>query len=344
MKAAVIRKFGSPDIFSIEDVATPKPRPGHMLIKVLAAGVNRFDAYLHEGTVVPQLPFPHILGADAAGEVAELGSGVDGFTVGERVIPATGFPQSVEEYDTRPAATAPSFTLHGFGVPGTYAQYLEVPSKWVIRDETGLSPEEAATLPMVVGTSVRAVKEIGAVKPGDKVLIQAGASGSGSMHIQVAKTLGAQVAATVRSVAKGDLARKVGADLVINTSKEDLSERIKDWTDGRGVDVVLDNLGGDILAQSIEAARPLGTIVAYGFAAGTDVSFDIRSLFFGQKRLVGSMANDLEDLAWGLAQVRLGKIRPVLDRTFPLSEAANAHRAIASNEVAGNIVLLPWAA
>ncbi|MCZ6449381.1 MAG: zinc-binding dehydrogenase [Deltaproteobacteria bacterium] len=343
MKAAVIHKFGGVDVLKYEDIKTPKPKPGHILIKVLAAGVNRFDHYLREGSIVPELPFPHILGSDAAGEVAELGTGVTGFKLGERVIPKPGFPLKEEEYHIRPAATAPSFTLPGLGIPGTYAQYIEIPARWVVKDDTGLKPEEVATLPVVLGTSVRALKEVGAVKAGDKVLVHSGASGSGSMHIQVAKALGAKIATTVRDDAKGEFAKKAGADLVINTRKDNFVGRVKEWTGGRGADVVIDNLGGEVLPKSIDAVRPQGVVVAYGFAASPEVTFDIRTLFFAEKQLRGSMASDIEDLNWGLEQVRAGRIKPLLDRTLPLSQAAEAHRLISTNQVTGNLVLLPWA-
>ena len=343
MKAAVIHKFGNVDVLKYEEIPTPKPRPGHILIKVLAAGINRLDHYIREGSVVPELPFPHILGTNAAGEVAAVGEGVTGFEIGERVIPVPGFPQKEEDYGIRPAATAPSFTLLGLGRWGTYAQFVEVPARFVLKDTTGLTPEQGATLPVSVGTSVRAVKEVGQVKAGDKVLVQAGASGSGSMLIQVARALGAKVATTVRDDAKAELADKLGAELVINTRKQNLVERIKEWTDGRGADVVIDNLGGDVLAQSIDAVRPTGVVVAFGFAAGPQVSFDIRNLFFPEKQLRGSMASSVEELQWGLEQVQAGRIQPVLDRVLPLRDAPEAHRLISTNQVAGNLVLLPWA-
>ena len=343
MKAAVIRGFGDFNVLKYEDIETPTPRPQHILIKVLASGVNRLEHSLREGSVVPELPFPHILGADAAGEVAELGEGVTGFQVGERVIPMPGFPLKEEEYDFRPAGTAPSFTLPGMGIPGTYAQYIEIPAHWVVNDDTGLKPEEVATLPMVLATGVRSVREIGGVKTGDKVLIHSGAGGAGSMQVQVAKALGAQVATTVRDDAKGEFAKTMGADLVINTLKEDFVERVKEWTGGLGADVVIDNLGGDVLSKSIDAARPLGVVVAFGFVAGTEVTFDIRNFFFAQKQLRGSMASDLEDLQWGLEQVRAGRIKPLLDKALPLSQAAEAHRLVSTNQVTGKIVLLPWA-
>ncbi len=344
MKAAIIREFGDVNVLKHEEVKTPKPRPGHMLIKVLASGVNRFDHYIREGSVVPELPFPHILGTDAAGEVAELGEGTTGFRIGERVIPTPGFPQKKEEYHIRPAVTAPSFALPGLGIPGTYAQYIEVPAQWVVKDETGWTPEEVATLPVALATAVRSVKAVGGAKAGDKVLVQAGASGSGSMQIQIAKALGAEVATTVRSDAKGEFARTMGADLVINTRNQDFVERVREWTDGQGADVVIDNLGGSVLAKSIDAVGPLGTVVAFGFMAGTEVTFDIRNFFFAQKQLRGSMASDIEDLKWGLEQLRAGRIKPSLDRAFPLSEVSEAHRWIANNQVSGNLVLMPWAA
>jgi NADPH:quinone reductase-like Zn-dependent oxidoreductase len=219
---------------------------------------------------------------------------------------------------------------------------MEVPGYALIKDETGLKPEEVATLPVPLATAVHSLKQIGEVKAGDKVLIHSGASGSGSMQIQVAKAMGADVATTVRSDAKGEFTKTLGADLVLNTRNEDFVERVKAWTGGTGADVVIDNLSGDVLAKSIEATKPMGVIVAFGFSAGPQVTFDIRSLFFAQKKLVGSMASDIEDFNWGLEQVRAGRIKPTLDQTFPLSKAAEVHRLISTGKVTGRHVLLPW--
>ena len=119
-------------------------------------------------------------------------------------------------------------------------------------------------------------------------------------------------------------------------------EQVQEWTGGQGVDVAIDNLGGDVLPQSIAAVKATGVVVAFGFTAGTQVTFDIRDFFFAQKQLRGSMASDKSDLEWGLEQVRARRIRPVLDRALSLRDAAEGHRLIARNEVAGNVVLLPW--
>ena len=131
---------------------------------------------------------------------------------------------------------------------------------------------------------------------------------------------------------------------MINVAQEDLVEGIREWTHGRGADVVIDNVGGDVLALSIDAAKPTGVIVAYGFTGGTQVSFDIRNFFFAQKHLRGTMASDKRDLEYGLSLAREGKVRPLLDRTLPLSDAGEAHQLIATNLVARNVALLPWAA
>ena len=268
MKAAVIREFGDAAVLKLEDVPTPKPRPGHVLVKVLAAGVNRLDHYIREGSIVAELAFPHILGADAAGEVAELGAGVTEFAIGERVIVVPGYPTDDAEINHRPTATAPSFVLPGLAIAGTYAQYIEVPARAAVRDETGLAAEQAATLPVVLATAVHAVKTVGGVVTGDKVLVHAGASGSGSMLIQVAKALGAEVATTVRDDAKAEFAKQAGADLVVDTRTEDIVERVKAWTGGRGADVVIDNMGGDVLAKSIEAVKALASSLLSGSPPG----------------------------------------------------------------------------
>jgi len=343
MKASVIHEFGDTEVLKYEDVPTPGVRPGHVLVKILASGVNRLDHYIREGSVAPELPFPHILGIDASGEIEALGEGVSSFSIGDRVITVPGFPVEKNEYSVRPAATAPSFTLQGLGTPGTYAQYLETPQEWIIRDDTSLTPEETATLPVVLASGVRAVKKVGGVKAGDKVLIHSGASGSGSMQIQVAKALGAQVATTVRSDEKGELAKRVGADLVINTSREDFVEKVLEWTEGRGADVVIDTLGGDVLPKSIDAAKQLGVIVVFGFVAGIESKLDIRNFFFTQKQLKGTLSGDKEDLEWGLERVKEGKIKAVVGKTLPLKDASLAHKLIADNKVGGNVVLLPWA-
>lgn len=343
MKAAIIRAFGGSEQLQVEEVATPKPGPGEVLVKVLAAGVNRLDHYVRLGHIAPALPFPHILGSDAVGDVAELGEGVTDFKVGDRVIAMPGYPADPRHASIRPVTAASSYVIVGLHIPGAYAQYVVVPSHWLLRDTTGLPPEQLAALPVSLLIAIRAVQIVGEVKSGDRVLVHAGASSTGMMSIQVARALGACVATTVRSAESARLAAGQGAELVINVGLNDFVEAVAKWTDGQGVDVAIDNLGGEILARTIEAVRPNGIIVAMGFMAGTSVTFDIRSFFFAQKQLRGTLVGDIEDFANWLPNLRDGSVKAVIDSVLPLSHAAEAHRRVAANETRGSVVLLPWA-
>jgi NADPH:quinone reductase-like Zn-dependent oxidoreductase len=342
MKAALFRQFGDENVLRYEEVDTPEVKPGNVLIKVLASGVNRLEHYIREGSVLPDLPMPHILGSDAAGEIAAIGEGVSGFKIGERIIPMPGYPLDEADYDFEPMPAAPSYAIGGILAWGSYSQYMSVPARWVVKDKTNLKPEEVATLPMVLVTAVRAVKTVGGVKRGDKVLVQAGSSGTGSMNIQVARALGAQVATTVLGAENARFAAELKADLVIDVEKENFVHKVKEWTNGSGVDVVIDNLGGTVLQDSINAVRTQGTVVAMGFVSGVETSFNVREFFFSHKQIRGTLMGNVEDLEWGLEQVAAGKIKPLLDRTLPLEEANVAHQLLAANATAGNLVLLPW--
>jgi NADPH2:quinone reductase len=343
MKAALIRDFGAAGVLHHEEVDTPDPRPGHVLIKVLAAGVNRLEVFLRQGVITRDIALPHVLGSDASGEIAAVGAGVKGFKPGERVVPMPGYPLDDADAEFAPLSAAPSYAIGGIFRWGTYAQYVEVPARWVVKDPTGLKPSQLATLPMVLVTGVRALRHVGAVQPGDHVLIQAGAAGTSTFNIQLAKALGAQVATTVDSDEKAQLARKLGADLVIDVRQRDFVKDVVDWTGGRGADVVVDNLGGAVLQRSMDATRVGGTIVTMGFVAGNEATFKVREFFFTHKTLRGTLMGDVEDLKWGLDLVADGLVEPVLDREFALADAAAAHEAVGSNAVLGNVVLLPWA-
>ena len=342
MKASLFRQFGDENVLNYEEVADLEVKPGQVLIKVLAAGVNRLEYYIREGSVLTDIPLPHVLGSDASGEIAAMGEGVSGFEIGERVIPLPGYPLDENDTDFTPMPAAPSYAVGGILSWGSYAQYMSVPAKWVVKDRTGLSPAEIATLPMVLITAVRAVKTVGEVKHGDRVLVHAGAAGTGSMNIQIAIALGARVATTVQGEQKARFARDLGAELVIDVEKKDFVDEVTKWTDGKGVDVVIDNLGGRVLQESLRSVRTQGIVVAMGFVAGVESTFHVRDFFFTHKQIRGTLMGDKKDLEWGLEQVAAGKIKPLIDRTLPLAQANVAHQLLAANATAGNLVLLPW--
>lgn len=341
MKATVIKEFGDFNVLEYTDVETPIANSKEVVIKILATGVNRIDHYLREGKIMPNIPLPHILGSDAVGEIISIGNDVLDFKIGDRVIPVPGFPMAEADWDINPITLAPSYGLVGAGNWGTYAEYVKVPATFVVKDETGLSAEEAATLPMVIVTGVRALKEVGNIKADDKVVILGGSSGTGSFSVQLAKAMGATVLSTTTSTSKVDYIKKLGADEVVNTKETNLVEAVTKWTNGAMADVVIDNLGGDFLQQSINAVKPAGIVVAMGFVDSPAVTFDVRSLFFPQKQVKGSIMGTKEDLQFGLELVKQGKIKPQLDSVLPLSEASKAHEMLVNGSVKGNIVLKP---
>jgi NADPH2:quinone reductase len=341
MKAAVIKKFGEPDVFEYVDIDTPEPKAGEVRIKILASGLNRIDHYLRLGGVNPNMHFPHILGSDAVGVVDANGPGASRFQIGERVIPMPGYPIDSKDDDFQPMSAAPSYQIRGVAEWGTYAEYMVVPEKWLVKDETGLASELVATLPMPLVTCVRAVKVVGEVKEGETVVIHGAASGTGSISVQVAKALGARVIATIRTPEKEAFVKSLGADLVIKTESENFVERINAWTEGQGVDMVLDNLGGRFLSDSLKVLKPLGILVSMGMVTGMESTIEIFPFFFAQQQIRGSLMGDMDDLSWGLEQVRAGKIKPTLDKVYGLHEASDAHARLAEGAATGTIVLKP---
>ncbi len=341
MKASVIREFGGPEVFKYEDVPTPQPQRGYVVVKVAACGLNRYDLYLRMGGIRRDVSFPHVMGADITGTVASVGEGVTTFREGDRVIVAPGFPTEVCDWDYDPINQADSYTVTGTILWGGYAEYVHVPVPFVIKDDTEIAQDQLATVPLCLTTAMHAVKTLAEVRNGTTVLVQAGASGSGSMCIQVAKALGASVITTVGSEPKVETATLAGADRVIRRGIEDQVECVRAWTDGRGVDVVIDNVGSAVFDANLKSLRVGGTFVNFGLVSGYKTEFNLKDFFFAQHVLKGSMMGTLEELREGLEMLRDGKIRPILDRTYPLADAGEAHAFIDSRQVRGNVVLIP---
>ena len=317
-----------------------------MLVRVSAVGTNYYDTLIRSGAVSREIALPHVIGSDVVGEIVELGEGVSGWAVGDKVIVAPGFPHDPSEWDTVPENEATSYYPTGnYGV-GRLCAGDGGSARWLIRDDTGLSPEELATIPLVLVTAIHAVKTLGRVGHGSKVLVQAGASGTGSMAIQVAKALGAPVVATVSTVEKAALAHRLGADKVIRYCHTNVSAAVRNWTAGAGVDVVIDPVGGVAMADNIESLRPCGTIVNLGLERRRRSQDPAPVSLLPQRaphrrHLDGKHGGSL---AFGLDLVKQGKVRPALHKALPLKQARDAHRMIASHEVVGKLALLPWAA
>lgn len=344
MQAAAMTAFGDIDVLQFGEVPTPSPKPGHVLVKVEAVGTNYYDTLVRSGAVSQLLALPHVVGSDVVGSVEQIGREVNDVSLGDRVIVAPGFPSDPEEWNFVPENEAPSYFPTGTYGWGGYAQFVEVPARWLIRNDIDLAPEALATMPLVLVTAVHAVKTLGGVGPASRVLVQAGASGSGSMAIQVAKALGADVITTVSTRQKAALARSIGADEVVYYRDVDVGTSVRSWAGRDGIDVVIDPVGGTTMGINLECLRPRGTLVNFGLSGGAEATIPHLYPFFrNERRILGSWMGSMAELRFGLDLVKQGKIRPTLDRTLPLHQAREAHRMMGRAEVVGKLALLPWA-
>jgi len=344
MKAAYMTRFGGPEVFSVGDLAMPQVKPDHVLVRVEAAGLNYYDTLVRQGAVSREIPLPHVPGSDIVGSVEEVGDGVERFKPGDAVIVAPGFPVDERDWETGKENYAASYYPGGTFNQGGYAQYMSIHQRWLLHNDTGIAAEELATIPLVLITAMHSVGTLGQVGPGSRVLVHAGASGSGSMAIQVAKALGASVITTVSAAHKAELARRVGADEIIYYRQQNFADAAREWTRGDGVDVVIDNLGGSAMRDNLRATRWGGKIVNFGLVAGLETTLpNIYEFFRGQYQLLGSFMGRLEELDRGLQLVKAGKVKPVLDEALPLDAVREAHERIDRHQVAGKLVLLPWA-
>ncbi len=329
-KAAVIHEMGGPDVFRYEDVEVGDPGPGEVRIKHSAIGVNFADTY-HRGGVSHPWPVgepPVIVGFEATGEILEPGPGVVDFAAGDKVV---------------------------YGLPplGAYAQERIYPVSTLLKIPDGIDPVALAGIFMKGITAYYLLHKTYAVKPGDWALVHAAAGGMGNVLVPWAKHLGANVIGTVGSDAKAEIAKRLGCDHVIDYSTEDFAQRCRELTDGEGVHVVYESIGKATLTKSLDSLRLLGMCAAYGHASGPPDPVDIiqdlgarGSLFITRPAVMHYLSTRaaLEEAAKALFEVlKAGIVQSAVNHTYPLSEAAEAHRAIHERRTTGSSVLLPFA-
>lgn len=342
MRAVVLREHGGPDVLKLEEVDDPVPGPGEALVRVKACGLNHLDVWVRKGLPNLKLNYPHILGGDVAGVVEATGPGGDGAWKGSPVLVAPGIScRSCAPCSAGRDDECRSYRLLGEHVPGGYAELVTVPAENLLPLPPNLSFEEAACVPLVFITAWHMAVARARVRPGETVLVMAAGSGVGSAALQIAKLFGATVIAAAGSDAKLEKARRLGADRGVNYEKEDLAARVKALTGGAGADVILDSIGGPMFAPCMRALAWHGRYVTCGSTAGFDARLDLRHLFFRRLSLLGSTMGSRGELHEALKFVADGRLRPVLDTTFPLEKAADAHRKLEGRDVFGKLVLKP---
>ncbi len=324
MKAAVIHEFGPEDNLRYEDVADPVPGPGEVLVRIHAAAINRGDLGRRQGTYPTSLPLPLIIGWDIAGTVERFGPGADRPPIGTRVVARLS--------------------------QGGYAEFAAMPASVAVPIPDSVSCEEAASLPVAWLTAWVALLYTADLKAGETALVQSAGSGVGMAGVQIAKQVaGARVFTTAGTDEKVARAVALGADAAFNYTTQEFLSAVLRLTAGRGVDVALDMVGGDVFARSQQALADGGRLVSVGRSSGQPPVIDEALAAAKRQRVVTgwSLASQrtpeeaAADLAKIVGLVADGKLKAVIDRVFPLSEAAAAHRYLAGRNQFGKVILRP---
>ena len=325
MKAIRIHEDGGPEVLVYEDAADPSAAPGEVLVELRAASLNHLDLWVRKG--LPSVPKPRILGADGAGVVAELGEGVDGFAVGERVVINPGI-----EHGDR-------ITVIGEHTDGTHAELIAVPAAQVYAIPDELSFEDAAAFPLVFETAYRMLVTRARLREGDWVLVWGVGGGVATAALAIAKALGARVLATSSSDEKLARAGELGADAVVNHVSGDVRAAVKEATGGPGVDVVVEHVGAATWATSLAAVRPGGRVVVCGATTGPNPPAQLHRVWWKQLDVLGSTMGTREDFEAAFELVLSGRARPVVDAVYPLEETRAAHERLEAGEQLGKVVL-----
>jgi NADPH:quinone reductase-like Zn-dependent oxidoreductase len=339
-EAMVLRTHGGPEVLVRETIALPDPGPREVLVRVRAVALNHLDLWVRRGMPHLKLAYPHRLGADVAGEVEALGPGARGAVVGQRVVLSPGVSCGVCAMCLSGRDNlCRRYGIRGEHVNGGYSRHVIVSDDELLPYPEGLPFAQVAAVPLVFLTAWQMLVDKAHVKPDETVLVQAAGSGVSTAAIQIAKLHGARVIAAAGGDAKTERARALGADHVIDSSTQDFVAEVKRITGKRGADVIVEHVGGDVMARSILAVAAGGRIVTCGATAGFQPAIDLRHVFARQIAILGSTMGSKGSLFGILDHVRAGRLRPVVDRILPLWEAQEAHRVLEAREAVGKVVL-----
>lgn len=343
MNAVTFHQHGGPEQLLYEDVAVPVPQAGEVLVRVRACALNHLDIWIRQGIPNYPITLPHISGCDVSGVVEWVGDGGHApFSIGQPVVVSPGIScwQCASCFAGRDNF-CPTYRLVGAHVNGGYAEFVKVPAVNLLPMPTGLTVEQAAAYPLVSVTAWHMVKTLANVQPGETVLVMGAGSGVGSMGIQMARLLGARVLSTVGADDKIDRANVLGADVVINHAREDVADRVRAATDGRGVDVVVEHVGQAVWERCLRSLVRGGRLVTCGSTSGPENRLDVRYVYARQLTIMGSYVGTRAELLDVSRFIEDGKLKPVVDSVFPLSDARQAQERMLARKSFGKIILVP---
>jgi 2-desacetyl-2-hydroxyethyl bacteriochlorophyllide A dehydrogenase len=340
MKAVVFHEHGGPERLSFEDVPAPQIAPHEVLVRVKACALNHLDIWVRQGIPAYRITLPHISGCDVAGVIEQVGSEVHDRTVGEKVFVSPGLScwrcdQCLGGRDNH----CVSYKVLGAHVDGGYAELVKIPSVNAIPMPAHLTFEQAAAFPLVSVTAWHMLFSLGGLSPAETVLVMGAGSGVGSIAIQMAKAVGARVLTTVGSDDKMPKAKALGADEVILHTRETISRRVKELTNGKGVQLVIEHIGPQVWEQCVLSLAKGGRLVTCGATTGPEVKLDLRYLFSRELTLRGAYTGRRAELLEAVKLIGLGKVQPVVDAVLPLKEARAAQERLLNRTIFGKVVL-----
>jgi NADPH:quinone reductase-like Zn-dependent oxidoreductase len=340
MKAVRIHEFGGPEVLRYEDVPDPQPRKDQVLVRVKACAMNHLDIWVRKG--LPGVKLPRILGSDVAGEIVEVGEYVSGLTSGQRVLLAPmHFCNHCAKCTAGLQNQCREFTVLGNGVDGGNCELFAIPAVNVIPIPDSLDFNQAASVPLVFLTAWHMLVGRAGIRPGQTVLVLGANSGVGIAGIQIAKFFQCTVITTAGDDHKIAKARELGTDHVITHYQQKISDEVRKITSKEGVDIVLEHVGPATWDDSVRSLKPAGTLVTCGATTGPQVGIDLRFVYSRQLSILGSYMGTMGELHEVLKYVFSGRLKPVVDRAFPLKEARTAHEHMEKSAMFGKIVLNP---
>ena len=342
MQAVQILAHGSPGTLAYREVPDPVPAPDEVRLRVRACGLNRLDLWCEAGSLPIPIALPRIPGCEVAGEIEALGTDVDQWRVGDRVaVQSNIFCGNCEFCRQGQESICLNSQLLGVQRDGGFAEKVVVPARALLALPERVDEMTSAALTLAGSTAMHMLTDRVEVKSGDWVLVIGASSGVGSAAIQIARELGAHVITTASSDSKRALALKLGAEFVVDSTETDWPAQVRQLTRKRGVDIVVEHVGGDVLRQVFHCLARGGSVVTCGATAGRETPLDLWPFFVKQQRLVGSYGRNHADAAATLQWAAEGKLKPVIDRVVPLAQFAEAYAALRERRVHGKVLLCP---
>ncbi len=340
MKAIRIHHYGGPEVLQIDDIPEPSPQANEVKINIKASGLNHLDVWIRSGSLGLPLPLPLIPGSDGSGIVVEVGSKVTRFKKGDSVFVNAGFGcRKCDVCLEGNEALCTEYQILGEHCNGLHCEFVCLPEHQVFSLDKKIPFEEGAAFPLVFMTSWHMLVAKGQLKKGQTALVMAGGSGIGTAGIQIAKIRGAKVITTVGSEEHKQKVLELGADFVIDHYKEDIAKKVKEFTHGQGVHVVLEHVGAKVWDACMKSLAKGGRLVTCGGTTGTEVGIKLRHLFMKHQQVLGSTMGNPSDMEAVANHINQGDFKPVIYKTLPYTQIAEAHKIVEHGGLFGKVIL-----